>query len=223
MTDSDPRAKLDLVAHRAPVHQDTFARTSPTGWLDESPRLSSGRTADDPLLPTQPNPHRHAIDRLRDLVMALDTLHGSAAAAPFDRVLADLDDAGLALERALVEARDDAQRFKREHLGACETIARIYSAATGTVGEGPRRGVIEDVEDVRRRAELADAALAELEQPVVRAARRNAAVARSLETAVLRWKRARAVHPDTANRALRAARDAFNSEHDVPVPTPPEG
>lgn len=47
------------------------------------------------------------------------------------------------------ELAADAERFKQDHLGACQTIAEMHAAATGRTGEGPVRGVVEDVADVR--------------------------------------------------------------------------
>jgi hypothetical protein len=53
----------------------------------------------------------------------------------------------------LAEARDEAERHKEDYLKACQTITAMHAAATGRTGEGPVRGVVEDVEDVRLRAE----------------------------------------------------------------------
>lgn len=56
---------------------------------------------------------------------------------------------------------EDAERERDEHkqnyLGACTTIAAMHAAAVGRNDEGPIRGVVEDVEDVRLRAEQAEA------------------------------------------------------------------
>ncbi|WP_405960581.1 hypothetical protein OG235_24615 [Streptomyces sp. NBC_00024] len=58
---------------------------------------------------------------------------------------------------------EDAERERDEHkesyLKACTTIAAMHEAAVGEV-RGPNRGVVEDVEDVRLRAEQAEAAIA---------------------------------------------------------------
>lgn len=51
------------------------------------------------------------------------------------------------------DAERDAERFKADHLAACRTIADMHEAATGRTGMGPIRGVVEDVADVRDRAE----------------------------------------------------------------------
>ncbi|MFJ6069099.1 hypothetical protein ACIQHU_39420 [Streptomyces tendae] len=57
------------------------------------------------------------------------------------------------------ELAADAERFKQDYLNACKTIADMHAAATGRRGEAPTRGVIEDVEDVRLRAERAETRL----------------------------------------------------------------
>lgn len=61
----------------------------------------------------------------------------------------ELEDA----RRANAELTHDAERFKEDHLGACGTIAEMHAAATGRTGLGPIRGVVEDVADVRERAD----------------------------------------------------------------------
>ena len=60
----------------------------------------------------------------------------------------------------VVSQRDAAQDLVRElryerdealanYHGACKTIAAMHGAATGEPGSGPRRGIVEDVEDLR--------------------------------------------------------------------------
>lgn len=61
-------------------------------------------------------------------------------------------DAHSAVMRDLETAREDAERYKGDHQRACETIAAMYEAGTGRKGQGPIRGVVEDVEDERARA-----------------------------------------------------------------------
>ncbi|MGW2130438.1 hypothetical protein [Streptomyces coelicoflavus] len=60
---------------------------------------------------------------------------------------------------AIREAEDEAERFKADYLSACKTIADMHAAATGRTGEGPERGVVEDVADVRARMLAAEEAL----------------------------------------------------------------
>ncbi|WP_199818666.1 hypothetical protein [Streptomyces leeuwenhoekii] len=55
------------------------------------------------------------------------------------------------------ELSADAERYKRDYLNACKTIAAMHAAAVGQDDLGPIRGVVEDVEDVRLRAEQAEA------------------------------------------------------------------
>ncbi|MER7697019.1 hypothetical protein [Streptomyces sp. NPDC096095] len=57
------------------------------------------------------------------------------------------------LANTVKELAQDAERFKADHLAACRTIAEMHEAATGRTGMGAIRGVVEDVADVRARAE----------------------------------------------------------------------
>jgi len=61
-----------------------------------------------------------------------------------------------ALTKELEYAEEEAERFKEEHQGACHLVAQMHAAAVGEV-TGPNRGVVEDVEDLRLRAEKAEA------------------------------------------------------------------
>lgn len=45
-------------------------------------------------------------------------------------------------------AEEDAQRYKRDYLGACKTIADMHAAAFGGEVRGPGRGVVEDMADL---------------------------------------------------------------------------
>lgn len=56
-------------------------------------------------------------------------------------------------------AEQDAAGYKDDHLRTCVLVADLYAAATGRTGSGPRRGVVEDVADVRLRGEAAEEAL----------------------------------------------------------------
>lgn len=53
------------------------------------------------------------------------------------------------MELTRAELEHDAERFKQDHLGACQTIAEMHAAATGRRGLAPIRGVVEDMADVR--------------------------------------------------------------------------
>ncbi len=59
------------------------------------------------------------------------------------------------------ELRADVARWKADYLDACECVAEMHGAAVGNWGDAPRRGVVEDVEDLRSQR---DAALAEVER-----------------------------------------------------------
>ena len=54
------------------------------------------------------------------------------------------------LTRERDEAREERDRARRDHEGACQLVAKMHHAATGAVS-GPARGVVEDVADVRAR------------------------------------------------------------------------
>ncbi|WP_329622941.1 hypothetical protein OG357_23030 [Streptomyces sp. NBC_01255] len=105
-----------------------------------------------------------------------------------------------AAEAAMVEAEQDRDQARADYLNACTTIAVMHAAATGRTGEGPARGVVEDVADVRTRADRHHAAW--------RSARRRAQV---YDTII-------STSDDRANRAeqragrveavLRSVRDA---------------
>ncbi|MFH9295640.1 hypothetical protein [Streptomyces sp. NPDC017520] len=64
---------------------------------------------------------------------------------------------------ALATVKQNADRHYADHRAACRTIAEMHQAATGRTGMGPIRGVVEDVADVRARAEKAEKALAAME------------------------------------------------------------
>lgn len=55
-------------------------------------------------------------------------------------------------ESDLREAEAERDEFKRNYLGACELVAKMHAVAVGEVG-GPRRGVVEDVADLRAEVE----------------------------------------------------------------------
>lgn len=77
-----------------------------------------------------------------------------------------------AADAAIVEAESEAERFKADYLSACATIAEMHEAGTGRTGMGPIRGVVEDVSDVRTKADTAEQ----------RATTAEAAIARVRET-----------------------------------------
>ncbi|KAA6215130.1 hypothetical protein CP973_00225 [Streptomyces albofaciens JCM 4342] len=64
-----------------------------------------------------------------------------------------------AAEAAIVEAEAEAARHAADHAAACQQIAAMHAAAVGEV-RGPRRGIVEDVADIRQRALDAEEQLA---------------------------------------------------------------
>jgi hypothetical protein len=53
----------------------------------------------------------------------------------------------------LVTLYSEVDSLRRDYEGACKLVARMHSAATGSI-EGPRLGVVEDVAAVRTELEL---------------------------------------------------------------------
>lgn len=92
---------------------------------------------------------------LDEITTGLDRVRTSLAGF-FTNATRAVEEQGL----RVAAAEADAERFKADHLGACKTIADMYEAATGRTGVGPIRGVVEDVADMRDRAEKAEKRLA---------------------------------------------------------------
>jgi len=61
-------------------------------------------------------------------------------------------------ERELHEVRDERDQFKRDYENACSTIELIHFSATGRRGEAPKRGVVEDVADMKAKCDALDKA-----------------------------------------------------------------
>lgn len=87
-----------------------------------------------------------------------DTARSSTAVTQVTSV--SLDEHAIA--RALIDARATIARLEGElqertedYHRACSTIAAMHAAAVGEI-TGPRRGAVEDVEDVRTRADAAE-------------------------------------------------------------------
>lgn len=54
----------------------------------------------------------------------------------------------VAYERQLAEYKEAFEKAKEDHIHACSVVATMHAAAVGDT-DGPRRGVIEDVADLR--------------------------------------------------------------------------
>lgn len=54
-----------------------------------------------------------------------------------------------ALRQRVAQLEGDVKEQKRNYLSACETIYKMYVAATGREGVAPKRGVVEDLADLR--------------------------------------------------------------------------
>ncbi|MEV8124809.1 hypothetical protein AB0P07_11950 [Streptomyces sp. NPDC085944] len=108
----------------------------------------------DTYLPPDPV-HRNAVI-WRAVQAALDATHlgrcVSSHCVEADHMVATAEESNPATtEPELTAEEDEAERFKADYLSACKTIADMHAAATGRTGEGPERGVVEDVADVRAR------------------------------------------------------------------------
>jgi hypothetical protein len=66
------------------------------------------------------------------------------------------------LERRILELEFDLRDQKAGRDSACRTIALMHEAATGMMGNAPRLGVVEDVQELRLRAERAEARVKDL-------------------------------------------------------------
>lgn len=100
-----------------------------------------------------------AEQRVAELETDRDAIHEALSLAPgqlhdvaVSAILGRGHTIGELIQRAKA-AEADAERFKADHLAACKTIADMHEAATGRTGMGPIRGVVEDVADMRARAE----------------------------------------------------------------------
>jgi hypothetical protein len=81
-----------------------------------------------------------------------------------DAKLAELQAAVSSQEQARTEmehAIAERDQVKANYLGACQTIALMHEAATGVRGLGPKRGVVEDVADLKKERDAALALLRE--------------------------------------------------------------
>jgi hypothetical protein len=61
-----------------------------------------------------------------------------------------------------IPASDELAAARADYDGACKLVAKMHAAAVGEV-TGPRRGVVEDVEDVHARALFAEKAVRDLD------------------------------------------------------------
>ncbi len=61
---------------------------------------------------------------------------------------------------------EQSRRNKDDYTGACATIVKMYEAATGTKGQGPKAGVVEDMAAVRAEGDLAVSTLEKVVQSI---------------------------------------------------------
>ncbi|WP_406412102.1 hypothetical protein [Streptomyces halstedii] len=113
-------------------------------------------------------------------------------------------------------AEVDAERFKADHLAACRTIADMHEAATGRPGKGPVRGVVEDVADVRARAEEAERRARHWQRAAQEAAARTKGIMRDRDRAAAAREQAQ----QDAKDAKERARVAMVAAHGLRLQTP---
>ncbi|MBK3563198.1 MULTISPECIES: hypothetical protein [unclassified Streptomyces] len=96
---------------------------------------------------------------LGDARWARDVHDAATQPQPFEATLADRARHAIGLyTKTAVELEDvqhDLVDMRQSHENACKTVAAMHAAATGRIGLGPIRGVVEDVVDVRAAAERA--------------------------------------------------------------------
>lgn len=104
----------------------------------------------------------------------------------------------------------EVERLREDYVRACQTVAEMHAAAVGEVTE-PIRGVVEDVEDVRLRAEKAEATVERVR--LDRDQWRAAATGRErLEAEVEHWKVRAEANAEIDRRAGMLA--GVEREHD---------
>ena len=113
--------------------------TRRAGWLSETVRAT--------LPAPQSNSDRQELQALQQRVAQLE---GELATAKAPRVYDCGSCAiGKGFEQRVAQLEGDVEEQKRNYLNACETIYKMYVAATGREGVAPKRGVVEDLADLQ--------------------------------------------------------------------------
>lgn len=120
------------------------------------------------------------------------------------------------LSKLLADAEQDAERYQADHLAACRTIADMHEAATGRPGKGPVRGVVEDVTDVRTRAEEAERRARHWQRAAQEAAARTEGIMRDRDRAAAARDQAQQDAKDAKERARVAMVAALNLRRQTP-------
>lgn len=182
-TDTTPapaaRRHPECECQRRALHPTNHRFECPTftRWLDESPHAEAAAEMRERLVTALRE--RTDIDEVEPLVAVIWPLIAPLVVnlrAQVDHLNTQLSAAeaaaaaGRAVDLAgrLREAEADRNRNRADHVRACEQIAEMHAAAVGAV-RGPIRGVVEDIADLRERAERAEAQLAEAREQLAAA------------------------------------------------------
>ncbi|MBQ0827674.1 hypothetical protein [Streptomyces tagetis] len=156
----------EALATDAPTDKDersTGRRANIWSQLDRVGRGITLSPSTAELLRNQVEAELRLGDQAHDRWRALEAAerYRQAAADTFQgRLAAIRQQTAEGLVAGFEELQQDAERYKADYLSACATIAAMHEAATGRTGLGPIRGVVEDVADMRVRAEQAESAIA---------------------------------------------------------------
>ncbi|NEC27206.1 hypothetical protein G3I20_11705, partial [Streptomyces sp. SID8111] len=124
-----------------------------------------------------------------------------------------------AAEAAMQELEAERDEMRSAYDRACKTIAVMHEAATGRTGEGPVRGVVEDVADVRARMLAAEERAAQAEAELTRSENAREALRNRAEQAAADVAPGVAVIRDRAAEEHRRRLAAVLAKHaDTPFP-----
>lgn len=124
-------------------------------WPDNKECSAVGYTPPRPIVQTIAHLQQHADGTLADILgtllrMVVETVQQfEDEKSAYFRWLENSEEQ---LRRILPQREAlvrDRQTLREDYERACQTIARMHEAATGVTGAAPRRGVVEDVQDLR--------------------------------------------------------------------------
>jgi len=115
--------------------------TAPVETKEQAPESSAPEEAENGAN-NQNTPLSDQINKLGEFIMGLDCGYPRATEA-YPAGMSATE----AAEEYIKELRAEVVRLKEDHGGVCALLARMHAVAVGEV-TGPKRGVVEDVEDV---------------------------------------------------------------------------